>query len=74
MNTSSTRSGANLARSSAALITCEPSLWALNGDNSPMKRPSGVRAADRMTTGSDAAIGETPHNIGRDHHYMILII
>ena len=55
MNTSSILSGASLARSSAAPITCEPSLWALNGDSSPMKRPSGVRAAERMTTGSEAA-------------------
>ena len=55
MNTSSIRSGASLARSSAAPITWEPSLWALKGDSSPMKRPSGVRAAERMTTGSEAA-------------------
>src|ERR1700678_7035 len=55
MNTSSIRSGANLARSSAAPITWEPSLWALNGERSPMKRPSGVRAAETMTTGSDVA-------------------
>ena len=47
-------SGASLARSSAAPITWEPSLWALNGDNSPMKRPSGVRAA--VLAVSDAAI------------------
>ena len=55
MNTSSIRSGASFARSSAAPITCEPSLWALKGDSSPMKRPSGVRAAETMTTGSEAA-------------------
>ena len=55
MKTSSIRSGASLARSSAAPITWEPSLWALRGDSSPMKRPSGVRAAERMTTGSEAA-------------------
>src|SRR5215831_19075382 len=39
-----------------APVACEPSLWALKGDNSPMKRPSGVRAADRMTTGSETAM------------------
>ena len=32
------------------------------GDKSPIKRPSGVRAAERMTTGSEAAViwGESP--------------
>src|SRR5438445_1303578 len=55
MITSSIRSGASFARSSAAPITWEPSLWALKGDNSPMNRPSGVRAAERMTTGSGLA-------------------
>src|SRR5438128_5801564 len=55
MKTSSMRSGASFARSSAAPITCAPSLCALNGDNSPMNRPSGVRAAERMTTGSALA-------------------
>ncbi len=55
MNTSSIRSGASLARSRAAPITWEPSLWALSGDSSPMKRPSGVRAAETMTTGSEVA-------------------
>src|SRR5213078_1586540 len=55
MNTSSIRSGDNFARSTAAPMTWEPSLWALNDDSSPMKRPSGVRAAETMTTGSEAA-------------------
>src|SRR3981081_2265136 len=55
MNTSSTRSGANLARSSAAPITWEPSLCALKDERSPINRPSGVRAAETMTTGSEAA-------------------
>jgi hypothetical protein len=54
MNTSSIRSSDNLARSTAAPITWEPSLWALNGERSPMNRPSGVRAAETMTTGSEA--------------------
>src|SRR5882757_2269305 len=53
MNTSSIRSGESLARSTAAPITWEPSLWALNGDRSPMNLPSGVRAAETMTTGSE---------------------
>src|SRR6202522_2257154 len=53
MNTSSTSSGLSLARSSAAAITWEPSWWAENGESSPMKRPSGVRAAETMTTGSE---------------------
>src|SRR2546430_1592235 len=61
MKTSSMRSGASFARSSAAPITCAPSLWALRGDNSPMKRPSGVRAAETMTTGSEApAMANSP--------------
>src|ERR1700676_1384268 len=61
MNTSSIRSGDNLARSSAAPITWEPSLWALNDDRSPIKRPSGVRAAETMTTGSEAvAMADAP--------------
>ncbi len=68
MSTSSIRSGASLARSSAAPITWEPSLWALNGDNSPMKRPSGVRAAETMTTGSAAMRGSL------DVHYIMIII
>ena len=55
MKTSSTFSGASLARSSAAPITCDPSLCAASGDSSPMKRPSGVRAAETMTTGSAAS-------------------
>ena len=55
MKTSSIRSGASLARSSAAPITWEPSWWALNGESSPMNRPSGVRAAETMTTGSEVA-------------------
>src|ERR1700730_14873713 len=54
MNTSSIRSGASFARSTAAPMTCEPSLCALNGDRSPMNLPSGVRAAETMTTGSEA--------------------
>src|ERR1700734_4314952 len=53
MNTSSTSSGFSLARSSAAAITWEPSWWAENGESSPMKRPSGVRTAETMTTGSE---------------------
>ena len=59
MNTSSIRSGASFARCSAAPITCAPSLCALNGDSSPMNRPSGVRAAERMTTGL-AGIAASP--------------
>ena len=55
MKTSSTFSGASFARLSASPITWEPSLWALNGERSPMKRPSGVRAAETMTTGSEVA-------------------
>src|SRR6201988_2648407 len=54
MNTSSTRSGDNLARSTAAPITWEPSLWALKGVSSPRNLPSGVRAADTKTSGSEA--------------------
>src|SRR3981189_3550884 len=54
MNTSSIRSGDRFARSTAAAITWEPSLCALKGDRSPMNLPSGVRAAETMTTGSEA--------------------
>ena len=61
MKTSSTFSGASFARFSAAPITWEPSLCALNGVSSPMNRPSGVRAAETMTTGSELkAIAELP--------------
>src|SRR5260221_4290514 len=55
MNPSSTRSGDNFARSSAAPMTWEPSLWALKDERSPMNLPSGVRAAETMTTGSEVA-------------------
>src|SRR3954470_3992366 len=55
MMTSSIRSGASLARARAAPITWAPSLCAVSGDNSPMKRPNGVRVAERMTTGSERA-------------------
>src|SRR3984893_6758437 len=55
MNTSSMRSGVSFARSTAAPITWEPRLWALNGDRSPWNRPSGVLAAETMTTGSGFA-------------------
>jgi hypothetical protein len=55
MKTSSIRSGESPARSTAAAITWEPSWWALNRERSPMKRPSGVRAAETMTTGSEVA-------------------
>ena len=51
MNTSSMRSGESFARSTAAPMTCEPSLWALKGERSPWNLPSGVRAAETMTTG-----------------------
>src|ERR1700724_4299786 len=53
MNTSSIRSRDNLTRSTAAPITWEPSWCALNEERSPMNRPSGVRAAEMMTTGSE---------------------
>src|SRR6202521_1699469 len=53
MNTSSIRSGDNLARSTAAPITWEPSWCALKEERSPMNRPSGVRAAETMITGSE---------------------
>jgi hypothetical protein len=66
MNTSSIRSGDNFARSTAALITWEPSLWALKDDSSPMNLPSGVRAAETMTTGSEAvAMTGVPRLPGR---------
>src|SRR5712671_5448560 len=54
MKTSSIRSGDNFARSTAAPMTWEPSLWALKDDRSPINLPSGVRAAETMTTGSEA--------------------
>src|SRR3984885_3318942 len=53
MKPSSIRSGESPARSSEAAITWEPSWWAENGESSPMKRPSGVRTAETMTTGSE---------------------
>src|SRR5215472_11936264 len=75
MKTSSILSGASLARSSAAPMTWERSLWALNGDSSPMKRPSGVRAAERMTTGSEVAAMavslESRRNLLHDEYHMM---
>src|SRR3954465_4189120 len=53
MNTSSMRSGVRFARSTAAPITWDPSLWALKGESSPWNLPRGVLAAERMTTGSE---------------------
>src|SRR5271168_4393126 len=74
MNTSSIFSGDNLARSTAAPMTWEPSAWALNGDNSPMKRPKGVRAAETMTTGSEAVAMAVLLNfcgaLDYNHHMM----
>ena len=55
MNTSSIRSGDSLARSTSRADHVGTELWALNGESSPMNRPSGVRAAETMTTGSEAA-------------------
>ena len=36
----------------AAELNVKAVRWAESGDSSPMKRPSGERAAERMTTGS----------------------
>src|ERR1700722_6580367 len=73
-NTSSIFSGDNLPRSSAAPMTWEPSACALNGDNSPMKRPKGVRAAETMTTGSEAVAMAVLLNfygaLDYEHHMM----
>src|SRR6202040_2181781 len=55
MNTSSMRSGDSFARSTAAPITWLPRLWALKGERSPWNLPSGVLAAETMTTGSGLA-------------------
>src|SRR6185369_13961542 len=52
IRTSSILSLAIPARSRAALIACAPSALAATGANSPWKRPSGVRTAETMTTGS----------------------
>src|SRR6202453_2082142 len=74
MKTSSIRSGDNLARSTAALITWEPSAWALKGERSPMNRHSGVRAAETMTTGSEAVAMAVLLNfrcvLDYNHHMM----
>src|SRR5690348_6604848 len=50
--TSETSSPVTLARSSAARIATSPSLWAGRVANAPLKEPTGVRAADTMTTSS----------------------
>src|SRR5262249_761580 len=52
IRTSSMRSGARPARSTAVLITVEPSRGAAIGESSPRKRASGVRTEAAMTTGS----------------------
>src|SRR2546428_2057448 len=48
--TSSTSSGESLARSSAPLIANAPSSCASNEPSAPLKDPTGVRAADTITT------------------------
>jgi hypothetical protein len=71
MNTSSMRSGESFARSTAAPITWLPNWWALNGDNSPWNRPSGVRAAETMTTGSEARdMADAPELCGRESNIV----
>src|SRR5262245_16471702 len=52
IRTSSMRSGARRARSTAVLITVEPRRGAAIGESSPWNRPSGVRTEAAMTTGS----------------------
>ncbi len=83
MNTSSIRSGDSFARSTAAPMTWAPSLWALSGDRSPWNRPSGVRAAETMTTGSDdtglddmgrSLLNECPSAVRGRNYGMIFII
>src|SRR6266480_3881926 len=70
MNTSSIRSAGSLARSRAALMAWLPSWYPLNDDNSPMNRPSGVRAAETMTTGSEAvAMADAPECLRQSLHY-----
>src|SRR3954447_18165240 len=75
MNTSSIRSGVSFARSTAAPITWLPRLWALNGERSPWNLPSGVLAAETMTTGSGLADMADAPQLGErllhyDHHMM----
>ena len=48
--TSSTSSGETLARSSAPLIATAPSSWAVSEPSAPLNAPTGVRAADTITT------------------------
>src|SRR5581483_1085776 len=50
--TSETSSPVTLARSRAALMATSPSLWAGRVAKAPLKDPTGVRAADTMTTSS----------------------
>src|SRR5258708_23959025 len=73
MNTSSMRSGESFARSTAAPMTWEPSWWALNGESSPWNRPSGVRAAETMTIGSDAEdMADAPQSRGGERDRLRL--
>src|SRR5215210_100821 len=58
MNTSSMRSGVSCARSTAAPITWDPRLWAVNVESSPWNLPRGVLAAERITTGSETDMAE----------------
>src|SRR3954471_22103364 len=50
--TSEISSPVTLARSRAALMATSPSLWAGKVAKAPLKDPTGVRAADTMTTSS----------------------
>ena len=57
ISASSMRAGESPARSSAARMTCDPSRVAGSPERSPRNRPSGVRTAATMTTGSIADMG-----------------
>src|SRR5207302_1893947 len=71
MKASSTRSGESFARSSAALITCEPSFVAESPDSSPRKRPSGVRTLardfERLQAGGVEVLVEDARAAVADH-------
>ena len=55
MNTSSIRSGDKFGPLERGADHMGTKLVGVNDERSPMNRPSGVRAAETMTTGSEAA-------------------
>ena len=76
MNTSSILSGASFARSSAAPITCEPSLWAAErrelAHEAAERGAGGGKDDDGIGGGHGGAPRDGGQSIDYDHHMMRL--